>query len=255
MRSIAVGCCGFPKARADYFRVLRTVEIGSTFTRLPKAATARRWREEAPAGFEFSVRVWNRVTHPAVGAPFRSKGRAVPSRAAARFGHFQDSDEVRQAWADFSEVSDALGASFAVFDTPESFYPGASMMRGMYSFFKGLRRGKAALVWEPRGTWDPKLLRRICTDLGLLLAGERIFDESAPSLRYLRVRGRRTGRHIDRGLSFSDRELEELLARCGDRPAYVYFGNHAMWPDALRFADLAAGLPPSAARKRRGMRR
>lgn len=41
-----------------------TVEINSTFYGVPSPATARRWAERTPAGFEFSLKLHQKFTHP-----------------------------------------------------------------------------------------------------------------------------------------------------------------------------------------------
>jgi uncharacterized protein YecE (DUF72 family) len=47
---------------AEYFD---TVEINSTFYRLPRAATLERWRDCTPRGFEFTLKVPKAITHEA----------------------------------------------------------------------------------------------------------------------------------------------------------------------------------------------
>lgn len=47
---------------AEYFD---TVEINSTFYRLPRAATLERWRDSTPREFEFTVKVPKSITHEA----------------------------------------------------------------------------------------------------------------------------------------------------------------------------------------------
>jgi uncharacterized protein YecE (DUF72 family) len=48
---------------AYYSRVFETVEIDSTFYRLPSPAVVDRWREETPAGFRFAVKGSRYITH------------------------------------------------------------------------------------------------------------------------------------------------------------------------------------------------
>ena len=46
---------------ASYFTL---VEINSTFYRVPAPATARGWAERTPPGFEFSLKLFQKFTHP-----------------------------------------------------------------------------------------------------------------------------------------------------------------------------------------------
>jgi uncharacterized protein YecE (DUF72 family) len=57
----------FDLTRPDYLgyyaRCFRTVEINSSFYRLPSAATVRAWREAVPAEFVFSTKASSYITH------------------------------------------------------------------------------------------------------------------------------------------------------------------------------------------------
>src|SRR5438552_11005479 len=46
---------------ADHFN---TVEVNSTFYGQPRASVSRAWAERTPAGFEFSVKLYQKFTHP-----------------------------------------------------------------------------------------------------------------------------------------------------------------------------------------------
>jgi uncharacterized protein YecE (DUF72 family) len=41
-----------------------TVEVNSTFYRPPSPATTRRWTDQTPPGFEFSIKLFQKFTHP-----------------------------------------------------------------------------------------------------------------------------------------------------------------------------------------------
>jgi uncharacterized protein YecE (DUF72 family) len=65
-----------------------TVEVNSTFYKPPAAATTARWVAQTPAGFEFSVKLYQRFTHAmpiGLGVPSVAAGRtasAVPQPAS-----------------------------------------------------------------------------------------------------------------------------------------------------------------------------
>jgi uncharacterized protein YecE (DUF72 family) len=46
-----------------YAREFDTVEIDSTFYRIPSAKTVEQWRERTPKGFIFSAKLPQRITH------------------------------------------------------------------------------------------------------------------------------------------------------------------------------------------------
>jgi uncharacterized protein YecE (DUF72 family) len=49
---------------AFYASHFNTVEVNSTFYGQPRAAVSRAWAERTPAGFEFSVKLYQKFTHP-----------------------------------------------------------------------------------------------------------------------------------------------------------------------------------------------
>ncbi len=217
--------------RERYFGELGAVEIADTRSRLPRLETARRWREEAPAGFEFSLVAPAALTHQPDRAP----------RAAEATGHFRDTPATRKAWAAFTAVMDAVRPRFVVFETPASFYPHAGMIKDMYGFFRGARRGDASFVWAAHGgDWEARVQDRICADLKLVLAADPLNGRPpARGARYLRVPGRVVDGRLARGVEFSDSELRRVLDACGGGPAWVFLGNAAMWRDARRLKTLA----------------
>ncbi len=46
-----------------YARRFATVEVNSTFYRLPRSEFIQRWAEATPEGFQFAVKLWRRITH------------------------------------------------------------------------------------------------------------------------------------------------------------------------------------------------
>ena len=49
---------------AFYASHFNTVEVNSTFYGLPRAEVCRAWAERTPAGFEFSIKLYQKFTHP-----------------------------------------------------------------------------------------------------------------------------------------------------------------------------------------------
>jgi uncharacterized protein YecE (DUF72 family) len=62
-RSKKAGTAGFDELRfyAEHFN---TVEVNSTFYGTPRAEVTRTWAERTPAGFEFSLKLYQKFTHP-----------------------------------------------------------------------------------------------------------------------------------------------------------------------------------------------
>jgi len=241
---IKVGCCGYPVSRPVYYGRFATVEVNSTFYALPRLSTAERWRSEAPEGFDFSVKAWQLITHLSSSPTYLKLRPKQDARRLERYGHFRPTDEAAEAWEKFSAIARVLRPRFILFQTPASFYPSADHMRDMYKFFKRIPR-ESSLVWEPRGEWEPEMMRRICRDLGLVRGLDPLYGEpERDGVRYFRLHGIRQGRRIVYAHAFGEEELRKVLGRCAGGPAYVYFNNTSMWEDAQRFDSLALGDVP-----------
>src|SRR5258708_23369941 len=72
-----------PRARPKHFDELAfyaehfdTVEVNSTFYGQPRADVSRRWVDRTPSGFEFSIKLYQKFTHPQM---YRERvSRALP---------------------------------------------------------------------------------------------------------------------------------------------------------------------------------
>ena len=226
------GCGGFPVSRLRYFKAFGAVEIGSTGYHLPQLSTVRHWKEESPEGFEFSLRAFQVITHPATSFSYEKILPKISERRKSFCGHFKATPEVGLAWEGTRSVAEAMGARFVVFETPETFYPDANHLRDMYRFFKSLRRGDLSLIWQPRANWTLKMIEKVCGDLGLIhavnpLAGPCLYKV----LNYFRLPRPSAG-------SYSDFQMKEILNCCRDLPSYVFFVYAKSWQDAQRFEAL-----------------
>jgi len=95
---IKVGCCGFPIKRDTYYQEFPVVEIQQTFYRLPQITTGRRWREEAPPNFEFTMKAWQLITHNPSSPTYRRLRMDLSERNRKYYGFFKRTEEVDAAW-------------------------------------------------------------------------------------------------------------------------------------------------------------
>lgn len=58
---VKIGCCGFPGARNRYFEAFDRVKVQQTFYEPPGTKLLIKWRKEAPAGFEYTIKAWQAV--------------------------------------------------------------------------------------------------------------------------------------------------------------------------------------------------
>jgi uncharacterized protein YecE (DUF72 family) len=228
---IKVGCCGFPVKREVYYQSFPVVEIQQTFYQLPRIDTGKRWREEAPSHFEFTMKAWQLITHEPSSPTYRKLRMAIPEKKKAKYGFFKPTAEVEEAWQKTTEFARALGAEKIVFQSPASFSPSESSIKNLKQFFKTMRTPSSSFIWEPRGKWERGVVERLCTELGIvpcldLFEGKPIKG----NLLYTRLHGRKGYRY-----TYSESEMEELMELGKSYPqAYFMFNNVNMHEDAQR---------------------
>jgi uncharacterized protein YecE (DUF72 family) len=228
---VRVGCCGFSVRREQYFRDFDLVEVQRTFYKLPQLQTVEKWRKEAPSKFEFVVKAWQLITHPATSPTYRKAGLNVGGRKGSSYGYFQPTNEVREAWEGVKRIALSLKSRVVLFQTPASFKPTCQNISHLKRFFKSVLNEPFIFVWEPRGEWEAGLVKSLCEELSLVHGVDPFQSKPlAGEIRYFRLHGGAGYRH-----RYSTKELKKLVSFC-DRPLnYVLFNNLSMYQDALRF--------------------
>jgi uncharacterized protein YecE (DUF72 family) len=239
---VRVGLCGFTMSMEDYALHFPVVEIQHTFYEPPRDIVMQKWLASTPSSLEYTMKVWQLVTHAAGSPTYRRMKRPLGPRAEP--GFFRDSASVEQGWRRSVECARVLSATAMLFQCPASFRPDTDNVRRMRAFFDRIERPTARLLWEPRGSlW---VARR---DLALSLASDldlvHVVDPFVtPPQRghpvYWRLHGIGSARH-----SYTDAQLQRLhrmlLDAAPSGPAYVMFNNLPRVGDAKRFARMLAG--------------
>lgn len=217
-----------------------TVEINSTFYRIPAVSTAQSWARRTPKDFDFSLKLYQKFTHPdmfheATGADPHDLGKA-------------DVDAFRKAIDPLASAG-KLGALLAQF--PASFKNDANSRGYLEWLLKGFSDYELAVELRHR-SWsdDPKPTLQILSAYGAALAqiDEPKFKDSirqdikGPNLEtfsYLRLHGRNAAQWWKHDKSedrynylYTAKELEPFAdavkeaTRKEVKKAYLYANNH-----------------------------
>ena len=232
---IKVGCCGFPVKREIYYKAFSVVEIQQTFYQLPRIDTGKRWKEEAPANFEFTMKAWQLITHEPSSPTYRRLRMAIPEKKKKDYGFFKATEEISEAWSMTVGFAKALGVKKIVFQSPASFHPSDDHIQNLRQFFKKMKPHPFTLVWEPRGKWERREVKRLCTELDLIPCLDPFEEPSIQGdLLYARLHGEMNYRY-----TYSETEMRQLIEI--GKPvsqAYFMFNNVSMYEDAQRFKKL-----------------
>jgi len=232
---IHVGCCGFPVAQNKYYERFAVLEVQKTFYRPPRPETLQKWRQQAPADFEFTLKAWQLITHEPRSPTYRKAGLQIAPEQAARYGSFRPTAEVYAAWASTLQAARMLHARIVVFQCPRSFTPTKEHIADMTRFFSSIERDHLLLAWEPRGEWPDELVAQLCRELALIHCVDpfrRLPTYGEPA--YFRLHGVGGYRYL-----YTDDDLAQLQEICTHyNEVYCLFNNVQMWKSAQQFQAL-----------------
>jgi len=232
---VKVGCCGFAVARKKYYENFGVLEIQKVFYQFPKIGTVLKWREEAPKAFEFTLKAPQLITHLPTSPTYRKLGYSIPEKEKENYGFFKPTEAVFQAWEQTQKIAQLLEARIVVFQMPPSFQPTLENRKNMKRFFKKIKRQGLRLVWEPRGKWESKEIRSLCSELGLIHCVDPFKAEAVSGeFSYFRLHG--IGGY---GYRYTYGDLKKLRLKCeGKSETYCMFNNVYMFEDAIRFKKI-----------------
>jgi uncharacterized protein YecE (DUF72 family) len=234
--TIKIGLCGFTIGAAAYVKQFEVVEVQQTFYDPPPPATLERWRANAPATFEFTMKAWQVITHAGTSRTYRRLRRPFDDRARAEAGGFRINDTVLGSWETTLTCARILHATAILFQCPASFRQTDTNIEAIRRFFATIgREGGMKYLWEPRGPWSDDVVRTLCLELGLVHTVDPFIRPSlTPEHIYWRLHGNKS--HY---ASYSDDELRQLrdwIPASGER--YVMFNNIPRVGDSKRFRAL-----------------
>lgn len=237
-KSLKIGTCGFGRTkRPDYFKLLNAVEIQHTFYDPPEIKTLEKWRSNAPADFEFTLKAWQMITHESSSPTYKRLDRPLTEKEISEAGFFRPTDTVREALDLTLACAQALKARTILFQCPARFQPLPENILNMKKFFSGIKRKKGLnFAWEPRGKlWDDALIRKLCGELDLWHCVNPFQHSTVtPDRCYYRLHGQPRWRY-----TYEDDELMELVSLLPKKGlSYVFFNNITMKNDAVRFSKV-----------------
>ena len=223
---------------AFYAEHFDTVEVNSSFYRIPTPETATKWAERTPEGFEFSLKLYQKFTHPEM---FHKATGQDPADVGAK-----DVDEFRSAIDPIAQAG-KLGALLAQF--PPSFKHDPASRGYLEWLLKAFREYPMAVELRHR-SWsdDPARTLALLGEFGAAWAQidepkfrssvRQTLTPNARSFYYMRLHGRNAEKWWKHDKSedrydylYTADELQPI-AEAADaasrqvRKAYLYANNH-----------------------------
>jgi uncharacterized protein YecE (DUF72 family) len=210
---ITIGCAGFPVPATRYFKEFLFVEVQETHVAQPGTGTIRRWRREAPAGFEFAL---------------------LAPRDIGQEG-FREGKVTEMALKNLVEVTKELDAQTAVFVAPPDFASSRGNKTAVKEFLASVhgKRKFKRVVWEPPPTWDPDEAADLAAESGATAARDPlVHGTTTAAFGYYRLPG--PAGHKSRYEDPAIEKLADIAGGCRNEQAIYVFTNVDMFADAKR---------------------
>ncbi len=242
---IKVGTCGLRSPRSKYYNNLNVVELQETFYDLPNEDKMRQLRSEAPENFEFTVKVFQALTHSKSSPTWRKIKTKLPGNLD-NYGLLRPTKENFEIWNEFLRRVKPLNAKIYIFQTPSSLPFNTDSINWIEEFFNNIKSRDLVIGWEPRGKWNEnvEILKKILSKYDIIHVVDPFRREPVhyTDIVYFRLHGIGPG-EVNYRYRYTDDDLNKLLKIClkyvNERcVVYVLFNNVYMYDDAIRFIKL-----------------
>lgn len=227
--------------------MFRVVELQSTFYRLPQTETAERWRNEAPPEFEFCLKAWQVITHPATSPTWRRIEKKNLPPNITNYGHLRPTRENFHAWEKTLDTCRILHANVCLIQCPPSLKFSRRNSKNVRRFLGQIDRGRTKLAWEPRGNWKehPDEIKKLCGELDLIHAVDILRSQPAVEKKtcYFRLHGLGP-KELNYKYNYSTEDLRRLQETVidtlskGAEEAFILFNNVSMLENSRAFARM-----------------
>ncbi len=231
-----VGVCGFPVRRQELFLNVDAIEVQRTFYQPETVEKYRRLREETPPTVEYTLKVWQGVSHKTTSPTWRRfKGRLEGD--PKKYGALQPTEEVYNAFRISEELGEALEAKLLLIQLP----PSLAWEGYMKETLSRLREMTSRLLAiEPRHeSWFQPHVVKTLSRLGYIFTTDPFKDgvvDTHPEVLYLRLHG-----ISGLGYVYTHGDMERLLAKLApyrEKTIYIMFNNIQMYRNATELRRL-----------------
>ncbi|MEM4399001.1 MAG: DUF72 domain-containing protein [Candidatus Nitrosocaldus sp.] len=247
-----VGCCSRRVTWQEYARLFNAIEVDSTFYRLPRVETARRWVEGTSGRVTFCIKAFQGITHPIDSPTWRRAGAQRPTSNLDRYGHLKPTEENFACWDATLALCKAVNARLCLLQLPPSFECNDENVDNAIAFLSSIRRDGVSVGIELRHrSWmdeenKGKLLSMLDRDVVHVVDPFTWMPLAVKKIVYFRMHGKlsiRSSSSITYYYSYryGDDELARLKQVVDTLYAdetFIMFNNTSMHDDALRFRSL-----------------
>ena len=239
---IKVGCCGFCIGMDKYFKEYDVVEIQRTFYELLDKETLRNWRKKAPTKFEFTIKVFQGITHDVSSPTWRRSNVKNYKDLKGKVGFLRPTKEVFEYWNLMLDYAKILKSKVLLIQLPQNFHDNEKNIQNAENFFSNISRDNLSIAIELRG-WNERNIKKLCEKFDLIDVVDILKREPVhmSNISYIRLHGTYKGRKIIYNYKYSKEELltiKEKVSRLKSDTIYVFFNNTYMRENSKEFKEM-----------------
>jgi len=211
---VRVGCCGLAGlSLSKHAELFDTIEINSTFYKLPKRETAKGWFESTKGKMVFCMKAFQGITHPISSPTWKRAGTQRPRSMVENYGHLKPTKENAESWERTLEVCEAMHTAVCIIQLPPSFACTDAAVADALKFFKTIRRPVHIAIEFRHRSWidDVELTKALIKSADLIHITDPLKDKplSRKKICYYRLHG--LGKQLYR-YNYTDDDL--LAEKC-----------------------------------------
>lgn len=238
-----VGCCGTAgRSLQKYSKEFNALELQSTFYRIPKIETVKKWRNSVDKNFVFTIKAYQGITHPADSPTWRKYRYQIKNIKESEIGLLQDTVFVRESWDKTISVAKELGAEVVVVQLPPSFSFSEENMKRIVEL--PCNEVKLAIEFRHK-SWIERIQRVLneISKVGAIVVWDPLkCGNLEQKTNYYRLHG--MDGFTNYKYFYSAEELRKLALHCFGKEGYVFFNNLKMWENALMLKELIKKVRP-----------
>ncbi len=234
---IKVGCCGTSGLSLQrYSKEFDLLEVQRTFYNLLKTDLANKWRSDVGMDFEFTVKVFQGITHPVESPTWRRHKEKLQGIDPNEVGLLRTTPFVKTCWEQNVDFAHALKAKIAVIQLPPSFQYDTSGFERLKTFFEFVEPDITCAIEFRHVSWIPRInfiLKNLKKWDVIIVSDPLKFNLPRQDTQYFRLHG--MNGFVNYRYVYTDQEIDRLMIEAKKGNTYVLFNNISMLTDAKRF--------------------
>lgn len=239
-----IGCCGFPIARKKYYEIFKVVEIQQTFYKLIDEKLLKKWRNEAPRNFEFTIKAFQGLTHTSKSPTWKKSNfnKEELKKIEKYIGNLKVNKITLEFWDKMLNYAKILDSKIIVLQLPSSFTDNKQNIKQTIEFLNNVESKKVKIALELRN-WKDENKKKIFEFFDVIdIVDIKVTKPSIlRDILYTRLHGKYENNKIIYNYEYNIDELKMIkneIKGFNVREAYILFNNSYMFKNALELLNV-----------------